>query len=304
MIARILPGHGNAIYKEVTEIVNGYAKLLLADGTVKEYQAKEAVYGSISGNTWSNSYPAGTLVKYTLNSSDVITELDDTVTTVGAGEFDANGIYDTKALTSSSVIFSYNGGDADDKDSYEVLKADDLKEAEFTAMEYIEASGNFKAIKVEGISAEESSVALFVSKDATVSGAYVYTALYDGEVTDLKVDDSITQPTTFTTGSAAMYTLTFDSDDVVNKTTAVSGTSVAADVSAATSVSGNVFKDGASASYSLDANIAVYVYDESDDEWAAKSKSALGGRKNAFTSITLVDTDADGDYDIAIVTKP
>ena len=283
---------------------SGYAKLLLADGSVKEYEAKEAVTGTISGNTWANTYAAGTLVKYTLNSSDVITALDDTVTAVGAGEFDANGIYDTKALGSGTVIFSYNGGDADSKDSYEVLKADDLKEAEFTAMEYIEASGSFKAIKVEGISAEESSVAIFISKDATVSGAYVYTALYDGEVTDLKVDDSITQPTTFTTGSAAMYTLTFDSDDVVTKTTAATGTSVAADVSAATSVSGNVFKDGASASYSLDANIAVYVYDESDDEWAAKSKSALGGRKNAFTSITLVDTDADGDYDIAIVTKP
>ena len=101
-----------------------------------------------------------------------------------------------------------------------------------------------------------------------------------------------------------MYTLTFDSDDVVTKTTAAAGTSVTADVSAATSVSGNVFKDGASASYSLDANVAVYVYDSSDDEWAAKSKSALGGRKNAFTSITLVDTDADGDYDIAIIVKP
>ena len=285
---------------------SGYAKLLLADGTTKEYQVKSDVTGTISGNAWANasSYPAGALVKYALNSSDVVTELTVATDTAADKAFDANGIYNNIALASGTAIFSYKeGGDLDDADSYEVLKAADLNEAEFKKITYMAESGSFKAVLIEGISAGEDIYAIFISKDAKTSDGNVWTALYDGEVTELTLEESLA-PTTFTTGSAAMYTLTFDGDDIVTKTTAASGTSVSANVAKATSVSGNVFKDGDSKSYSLDANIAVYVYDESDDEWAAKAKSALGGRKGAFNSITLVDTDADGDYDIAIVVKP
>ena len=173
-------------------------------------------------------------------------------------------------------------------------------------MTYAEESKSFKAVCVSGVSSADDIFAVFVSKDASVKDGYVWTALYDGKVQDLTLEKALT-PATYTTGSAVkMYTLAFTSDNIVNKTNEVAAAdyaSVPADVSAATSVSGSIFKDGAKASYSLDKAVAVYVYDESDDEWTAKSASALGGRKGAFTSITLVDSDKDGDYDIAIVTK-
>ena len=69
-------------------------------------------------------------------------------------------------------------------------------------------------------------------------------------------------------------------------------------------MSGNVLTISGT-NYSFDKDAAVYVYDVSDDKWTAKALSDLGVKKGAFSSITLVDTDADGTYyDIAIVVKP
>ena len=271
-------------------------RLFLADGTVKEFKADATPFGAAT---------VGDLVKYTVNSSDKITGIAAPDGSAASGKFDKNSIYNTMAAGATTIVFSYNGGDVDSDESYEVLKGTDLAEAEFTGMDYFVSDKAFKAILVSGVSTADDIFAIFVSKDAKTSDGYVWTALYDGKVQDLTLDVT-PDPEAYTTGSAVkMYTLTFTSDDIVNKVKEVAAgdyVSKAADVSAATSVSGNVFKDGAKASYSLD-SIAVYVYDESDDEWTAKAASALAGRKGSFKSITLIDSDKDGDYDIAIVTK-
>ena len=155
---------------------------------------------------------------------------------------------------------------------------------------------------------------MFVEQEGTDANGVVWTALYEGKVQSLTLDKDVKVSET-TTSAAVFFTLTMDSDNVVTKATEASKmdpkvepkTEVFKGLTESTAVSGNVFtatKAGEKKNYSLNADIEVYVYDASDDEWTAKTKTALAGRASAFTSITLYDMDKDGEFDIAIVVKP
>jgi hypothetical protein len=295
------------------------ARLLLADGTSKDFKADMATFGTDSNadgkgdkGPWASAPAKGTLVEYTLNSAgDKITALTAATGSAGAGKFDANSIYNSMATGDTTVIFSVKSGatDMSDPDSYEVLTKADLAKAEFKTIDWFVSSGAFKAVKVTGVSSSTKVFAIFASgPDATTADGKIWTVLYDGAVKDDMVLESALSPTVFTTtAGATLYTLTTNAEGIVTATPTVPATdytTTSAAVTAATSVSGSVFKDGASASFSLDSEVVVYVYDESDDAWTAKTSSALVGRKGAFNSINLVDSDKDGDYDIAIVVIP
>ena len=280
-----------------------YADLFLADGTEKEFTVKSKTVLDDASLTAPNAY--GILVKYTVNSSDKIVGFEK-ATDKGAATFDKNGLCDGIALKSDAVAFEFTGGDKDDASNYKAISASALYDGEVTKLSQISKDNVFKAVMVEGVSGATESFAIFVSDDAKVADGEVWTALYEGAVKEFTLDEGVTPVASDVTsgGAVKFYALTQDADGIVTAVTAKSATAEkAVDVSDATSVSGNVFTDGAKANYSIDKDIAVYVYDESDEEWTAKGASALAGRKNAFKSITLYKSGT-GDYDIAIIVKP
>ena len=293
-----------------------YVKLFIADGTTKEFEVKEAkgftkedADGKI---VWDTKPASGTLVEYTVNSKDKVTELVK-ASEVSGTKFDKNGIIGKGiALKSNAIVFSFSGDDKtkDDADKYEVLKAADLYDSEVKTVVACSEKDSKKldAVLVTGVSSANKEVALFVSDDATVADGEVWTALYEGKVAELTLDKSLKDekaPAAYTSSKAIFYTLTTDSSDVVTAVTEAKDGEVIkvakADVTDKTSVSGSVFTDAAKTNYSLDADVVVYVLD--DDDWSVGKNSAMAGRKNAFESITLVDTDKDGDYDIVLVVK-
>ncbi len=296
-----------------------YVKLFLADGTTKEFEVKKAATQDDPEKDtalWTGAIKTtdkGILVKYTVNSKDVVTALEKAEEGKGT-EFDKNGVINNTALKSGTVIFSYKTGDKDAADSYEVLEASKLYEATVDSYTQISKDGEFKAVLVNGVSAGDEAWAMFVEQEGTDANGVVWTALYEGKVQSLTLDKDVKVSET-TTSAAVFFTLTMDSDNVVTKATEASKmdpkvepkTEVFKGLTESTAVSGNVFtatKAGEKKNYSLNADIEVYVYDASDDEWTAKTKTALAGRASAFTSITLYDMDKDGEFDIAIVVKP
>ena len=63
-----------------------------------------------------------------------------------------------------------------------------------------------------------------------------------------------------------------------------------------------VLKDAAGKNWTLSDELVVYVED-ADGNWSVGKESAMTARKDKLASISLVDADADGEYDIAIVVK-
>ena len=286
-----------------------FVKLFLADGTAKEFDVK--------GSTMPGGYAApkgdiGELVKYTVNSSNKITGLEK-ADAAGSLSFDKNGLCGGVALKDSTVVFEFTGTSASDKDDakyYKALKASTLYDGTVASMTQIAKDNTFKAVLVTGVTGSSEAFAIFVKNVATVSDGIAWTTLYDGAVKELVVDKGVSISKSDVTSGAAItfYTLSQNADGVVTsadnaKSATVNATKKSVDVSAATSVSGNVFTDGAKVNYSLDKDIVVYIYDVSEKAWTAKGSAGLVGRKNAFTSITLFKSGT-GDYDIAIVVKP
>ena len=281
-----------------------YVNMFLADGTEKEFVVKGS---SIPGGYTAPDDAIGELVKYTVNSSDKVVGLE-AATAASDLTFDKNGICGGVALKDSTVAFEFTGsaGDEGDASCYKVLEVSALYDGTVLAMTEIKASGAFKAVLVEGVTGATESLAIFVSDDAKVADGELWTALFEGKVTEMTLDGATPTEADMTASPASItfYKLTMNADGIVTDATAKApAEEKSVDVSDAVSVSGNVFTDAAKTNYSLDADIVVYVYDESDDEWTAKTASALAGRKNAFKSITLYKTGT-GDYDIAIVVKP
>ena len=285
-----------------------YLKLFLADGTVGEFAVDDTKVTGITydtDNTWTAPAVAKKLVKYELNSKDKVVALTAYDFTTGDVTFDANGITANKALKDSTVIFSFDGVDATDEDSYEVLKAADLFDAKVTGMASYADGGNFKAVLVTGVTSEDATYAFFASKDGVTKDGDLWTALYDGEIKQFTVTGG--SPAEYSTGKAIAYKLTFDSSNNVTDTPTVTLKTPTAtiDLAKKCSVSGNVFKNGDN-SFSLASDVVVYIYDVEDEEWSVGTKNSLTGKQNAFKSVELFDTASgttDNEYDIVVIYK-
>ena len=272
-----------------------YAKLLLADGTNKEFSVKESVaFGDLNAN-----FPAGTLVKFLVNSNDVITSLEAALQMSG-GSFDANGIYNSYALDSDAVVFSFTGDDLSSADSYEIVPAANAFGNEFDEIRYFIDQGNFTAVLLSGLASEDNIYAAFVELEGYTKDGPVWTALYDGVVKSLVLQGGL-NPVAYTPESTVFYKLKLSGDEVVTKITQVVLDGIQADTSGRTTVTGNIFRDGSQRSYSLNSDLDAYLYE--DGGWSAVTKSALNGRANQYQSITLYDVDNDDVYDIAVVYK-
>ncbi len=294
-------GKETSKYGDVEYFVN----MFMPDGKAKEFKAKDAA--ALTGFTVPDDN-IGVLVEYTINSSDEITGFTK-ATVSGNKTFDKNGICGKIALKDNTVVFQFSGigTELGKADKYDVVKSADMYDTTCTTMTEIVSDGQFKAILTDGASGTTKNYALFIDHEATTADGEVWSALYEGAVKELTLDGPTPAKLNVVTTPAAVnfYTLTIASDGVVTSVTpAAAADEKDADVSGATSYSNHVFTDGANKNYSLDDDIKVYIYDVSEKEWTAKGASALEGRKNAFTSITLYKTSSTGDYDIAIVVKP
>lgn len=290
-----------------------FIKMFLADGTVGEFAAESKIdfngasttiaYGA--GNVWTTpALTAGDVVEYEIDSDNVIVGLKTLATTyTGATKFDNNGIFNGTAVKSDTVIFSFTGATGEEAESkyYSVLTLDDVKGNNVATVIGGDNKGDFTAIKVTGVEESSKVYAIFASKDGKNADGNIWTVLYDGEVKEMTLKTALA-PTTYATGSAAdLYTLTFEGEVVKAITTA---SAIAADFDGAPTakldVNGNTFKLGTK-TYSLDEEVKIYVYDESDEEWSKLTK--LGNVKYNYMYLLDTNTTKDGMIDIILVFK-
>ena len=312
-----------------------YAKMLLADGTTKEFELKNADVlktfkttdkDTATGEVFAKGSTYGKLVKYTVNAKDQITKfvISETRITDADGEFNAKGVYvkEGALLKNNAVVFSYTGlteddikgeikaedvnADKADADKYEVVTATSMYDADFTGITpFLNDDADYAAAIIEGAKAGEDEYAIFLDYTADGDGITIWEALYDGKYydgdkTEFKVDEDL--GTSFTTGAAAYYIVKVDESGVASKVTKGTKTIESADVTDATSVTNGVLKDAAGKNWTLSDELVVYVED-ADGNWSVGKESAMTARKDKLASISLVDADADGEYDIAIVVK-
>ena len=300
-----------------------FVDLFLADGTEKEFEVKdEAVLTAATAGLGLTSPVAakdmGYLVEYTVNSSNVVTAIVGKAlpTTPVAEKFDKNGVTTVTTpslkLASDTVVFEFTGAAADiaKADYYKVVKVDALMNqgvVNYVGMD--DTKGALTASLITGLSGSSASYAIFIDYEAESTDGFLFSALYEGEVKDITADTKYTV-SYITTSPVAItfYKLSFDADGVVNKTPAVDTTpAVVATLpvsTVATTMSGNVLTVSGT-NYSFDKDAEVYCYDVSDDKWTAKTLADLGAKKGAYTSIVLIDTDADTTYyEMAIIIKP
>ena len=288
-----------------------YLKAFLADGTEKEFavdDSKLTTFITGSPAAWTG-LTAGDVVEYEIDSDEVVvglkvlTDVNEKTTPAPATyKFDANGVYSSKAVKADTVIFSYTGtaaGDEKKASNYSVIKLDDVKGNSFTTLVGGVDSGDFTAIKVTGVQESSKVYAIFVSEDGKNADGKLWTALYDGEVKELTLDKTLA-PTPYATGSAAkLYTLTFSGNLVKSIPAAGATNSYTTTPAAKLEVSGNTFKLSGS-NFSLAEDVAVYIYDESDETW---TKGKLGNVKYNYMELIGTDSATDEEYDIVLVTK-
>ena len=282
--------------------------LFLADETTKIFEA---------GGDFADSYDSATktfaglaigdLVKYTVDKKDKVTAVDvvggSNETAAVSATFDKNGVYNSKALKDSTVVFNYGGTNKPEEKAkagnYSVMKVADLYEQKdvsaFVRAE--DGATTYAAILAIRFNAADTVYTFFVKDGGTVKGGHLYTALYDGEVKDMTVLSSATQPDLFTTSGAANYKLTFDGDDI-SKAEAAGLTHKYYDGTKKGSVAGNVYTYDKDV-YSMDPDAVVYVKDGSD--WSVEKLSYLGKNIEYFSDILLFKDSADDLYDIVIV---
>ena len=119
------------------------------------YSINSGYYASLyrlSISKLSEAFPSGTLVRYTFNKSERIIELSRDSINVSDFKFDEDGVYNRNTLTERTVVFGFDGGKPSDEDSYAVFPWYGLKDAECPEMDYFAEDGEFKAIRVEGVS--------------------------------------------------------------------------------------------------------------------------------------------------------
>lgn len=292
-------------------------KLFLADGTTKDFSVdKDAKVGD---NAYPTGIKPGTLVKYTLDSDNVVTAFK-----LGAGEkkdavISAKGIYDGKSFDDATVVFSFSGDTTEDKtdaSKYEVIKAEDIYDSTVTSLNYVESSGAVKAALVTGVNGDAKEYAIFIEKTGTKAGEKaVYTALYEGKVQSLTLTKTAAgkaESAKYSTASAVEFkVLTFDADknvkDVKDNTIDATAKAVQAvlfdegkQVKTTYDKAKNVLKD-VEKSYELADEVAIYIVE--DDEWTAGTTADITGKD--FKALYLYDTSdkSDAVYEVIIVVK-
>jgi hypothetical protein len=272
-------------------------KMFLPDGTVKTFEAKKDAYTAAAGVN-------GEVVEYRLNSDNVVKKITVGDGSATDGKFTTKGVYNNLTLSDSTVVFTYDGKDPADADNYDVIKASSLYDATFGAMKYIGADGSFKAILVEGVENDDVVYAIIAGKAGEDKDGTIYTVLYDGDVKDYTFNEDVATKNIYVSGAAVDVTkLTFDGSGKATAksfTTLKSATVVIGD--ARGSVSGSVYTDSEKNKFTLDDDVAIYVYNE-DGDWVKGTTADMKGGKSAIDYIYLFDTDekADNEYDIVLV---
>ena len=290
-----------------------YAKLFLADGTEKEFAV--SIKESDGTNTYTkaelNTNFQGKLVKYTVNTKDQVTDLEvapEEYTSLAATEkFDDNGVYKNEALKSTTVVFSLVGTDVKSADSYKVIKAEDLFGAHADDIYYFVTSGNYDAALVKGATTVDKTYAIFIESAGTTKDGVLWTALYDGAVETLTVENTTAliakvEGAAYTTaaGVAAKLAVLTMSDDVVTDIDASKVGAAGGTATGKSTLSGDVLTAN-SKKYSLDENVKVYVLDDGD--WAAAAKSTLAMSASSYEKMFLINADDDAAIEFVLVIK-
>ncbi len=243
-------------------------------------------------NAWINSPAAGTLVKYGVNSSDVIDAMKDDLSTTITATITSKGYFAGHAIAADAVIFVYVGGGYDLAENYGVrtltsvlgmtgVQAKYIVDAETGRIAAMLLESGTDARLVYGVATDWADNISDVGHEITflidgVKKTYnARQAAYDSVVLD----------------NSLLYRLNFDLlGNISTLTPMVSLTTVTS-----ASVSGSIVTSGAT-NYSLDADVIVY-------KWNFTTNAYDKALKSNIVNGVLYDVygDADMVYDIVLL---
>jgi hypothetical protein len=295
-------------------------ELFLADGTVKVFDvAKDADESEalLNDGDWvpSETSVSGIVVEYGVDSDGVI----DVITAVDFDKDGADskvttkGYFDGYAIASDVIVFTYDGGDKDDEDSYGVTTLAKIKGNEYDDVDYLLTSSNkIELMVINGEGSSDDEVYGLVTgwfKSSASDTDYMATVLVDGE----EVEYEIVNNTNFGTGSAfeldaseVLYMLKFNAKEQITDLVEVDvdGDSEAteADLLVAGTLS-EKYSNGVlkvtgdtKTSRTVDPDAIAYEWDDDVFVVSTVSKSNL----DMGVYVTLYDLDEDGVVDVIL----
>ncbi|MGI6733379.1 MAG: S-layer homology domain-containing protein [Anaerovoracaceae bacterium] len=301
-------------------------ELFLADGTVKVFDvAKDADESGalLNDGDWvpSETSVSGIVVEYGVDSDgviDVITAVDfDEDGAEGAdSKVTTKGYFDGYAIASDVIIFTYDGVDPADEDSYGVTTLAKIKGNEYDDVDYLLSSNKIELMVINGEGSSDDEVYGLVTgwfKSSASDTDYIATVLVDGE----EVEYEIVNNTNFGAGSAfvldaseVLYMLKFNAKgqivDLVEVDEDADDEDTEADLlvdgALAEKYSGSVLKvtGDTKTSRTVDPDAVAYEWDEDQFVVSTVSKSNL----DMGVYVVLYDLDEDGVVDVVLFGGP
>jgi hypothetical protein len=312
---------GSGKFAEVAQVY-----LFLADGTDKVFDVDDDIvvkfdssitYSAATISSAAVGTSSGALIKYSVDKDGVIDDIEfaSKLTAVTGKSISEKGNFDGKAINSDAVIFTFDGTDKEDADSYGVTTLAKLLDTSVVSYYYDVDSNRIAAMVVDSDATSDDEVyGVVTSKAENNSDAgYEVTMLIDGKsvTKDLKASAGDYAAVT----KAALYAVTFTAAGEAKLSTSLAPNATQAAVvvtSGALKLDGYVLEwttttgittgagtalFDAAGDLTLDRDVVVYVWD--DGEFEVGNLRDIIRSTGTITFYDLVDDDKV--YDIVLI---
>lgn len=252
----------------------------------------------------------GSLIKLTIDENGVVVGIAPaTTSTTTVTAISDNGVVNNIDVKNASVVFSFNGSSAADKQNakkYSVISSSELlgEKANFQAC--LNAAGTkAEALLVSDLTVATDKTYIVVTGYTLGSSVANVDALKDGAKATYTIANA-TADSKFTSGAATeLWDVDVDSNNkITGLTPAVVGPteSIAAGATASSKISDNLVKINTS-NYEVATDIVVYTYNSTSKKWSvASGADALASLRGCTIRLYNTKANADG-YEVAVVVK-
>lgn len=266
---------------------------------------------------------SGTVVEYGVDKDgviDVITAVDfDEDGAEGAdSKVTTKGYFDGYAIASDAVIFTYDGGDPADEDSYGVTTLAKIKGSEFDDVDYLLSSSDKIVLMVlNGEGTGEDEVYGLVTdwyKTSASDTDYMAVVLVDGEEVEYEIvnNTNFGDDTEFELEpSEVLHMLKFNAKGQIVDLVEVDGDADDEDTEADLLVDGELDEkyskgvlkvDGDTKSRTVDPDAVAYEWDTDDEVFVVSAVTANNLKEDVY--VILYDLDEDGVVDVILFGGP